>query len=203
VVRTRRLRVSDATPAAYNYYDQSIDYDDWSSYVRFMLLRASRAGDLERLRAFIARCSPETLYRRFHGTGPQATERELTRIAAPADNHRSWVVVDGGEVRGTASLARSRSGATEMALLVEDRWFRRGIGRALVGELMAHAELVGVEMVTAWIQADNERAVRFIRAVAPGASIRFVGGAELEVQIPVAALALGPARTAIRTREAA
>jgi GNAT superfamily N-acetyltransferase len=195
--------VSDATPAAYNYYDRSIDYDDWSSYVRFMLLRASRAGDLERLRAFIARCSPETLYRRFHGTGPQAIERELTRIAAPADNHRSWVVVDGGEVRGTASLARSRSGATEMALLVEDRWFRRGIGRALVGELMAHAELVGVEMVTAWIQADNERAVRFIRAVAPGASIRFVGGAELEVQIPVAALALGPARTAIRTREAA
>ncbi|HEY6697297.1 MAG TPA: GNAT family N-acetyltransferase [Acidimicrobiales bacterium] len=168
-----------------------------------MLLRASRAGDLERLRAFIARCSPETLYRRFHGTGPQAIERELMRIAAPADNHRSWVVVDGGEVRGTASLARSRSGATEMALLVEDRWFRRGIGRALVGELMAHAELVGVEMVTAWIQADNERAVRFIRAVAPGASIRFVGGAELEVQIPVAALALGPARTAIRTREAA
>jgi GNAT superfamily N-acetyltransferase len=195
--------VSDATPAAYNYYDRSIDYDDWSSYVRFMLLRASRAGDLERLRAFIARCSPETLYRRFHGTGPQAIERELTRIAAPADNHRSWVVIDGGEVRGTASLARSRSGATEMALLVEDRWFRRGIGRALVGELTAHAELVGVETITAWIQADNERAVRFIRAVAPGASIRFVGGAELEVQIPVAALALGPARTAIRTREAA
>jgi ribosomal protein S18 acetylase RimI-like enzyme len=195
--------VSDATPAAYNYYDRSIDYDDWSSYVRFMLLRASRAGDLERLRAFIARCSPETLYRRFHGTGPQAIERELTRIAAPADNHRSWVVVDGGEVRGTASLARSRSGATEMALLVEDRWFRRGIGRALVGELTAHAEFAGLETITAWIQADNERAVRFIRAVAPRASIRFVGGAQFEVQIPVAAMALGPPRAAIRTREAA
>jgi GNAT superfamily N-acetyltransferase len=168
-----------------------------------MLLRASRAGDLEQLRAFVARCSPETLYRRFHGTGPRAMDRELTRIASPNDAHRSWVVVDAGEVRGTASLARSRSGATEMAVLVEDRWFRRGIGRALIGALMAHAELVGIDTVTAWIQADNERAVRFIRAVAPRASIRFVGGAELEAQLPVRATARGAARDSRPVRAAA
>ena len=168
-----------------------------------MRLRASRAGDLEALRAFIARCSPETLYRRFHGTGPRAIDRELTRIATPADDHRSWVVVDGGEVRGTASLARSRSGATEMAILVEDRWFRRGIGRALIGALTAHAERDGLDTITASIQADNERAVRFIRAVAPQASIRFVGGAELEVELPVAAVASGLVAAAIPTREAA
>jgi ribosomal protein S18 acetylase RimI-like enzyme len=168
-----------------------------------MRLRASRAGDLEALRAFIARCSPETLYRRFHGTGPRAIDRELTRIATPADDHRSWVVVDGGEVRGTASLARSGSGATEMAILVEDRWFRRGIGRALIGALTAHAERDGLDIITASIQADNERAVRFIRAVAPRASIRFVGGAELEVELPVAAVASGLVAAAIPTREAA
>jgi ribosomal protein S18 acetylase RimI-like enzyme len=168
-----------------------------------MLLRASGCGDLEALRAFIARCSPETLYRRFHGTGPRAIDRELVRIASPADDHRSWVVVDGGEVRGTATLARSRSGATEMAVLVEDRWFRRGIGRALIGALMAHAELAGLETITASIQADNERAVRFIRGVAPQASIRFVGGAELEVQLPVDAAASGLVAAASLTREAA
>jgi N-acetylglutamate synthase-like GNAT family acetyltransferase len=168
-----------------------------------MLLRASRAGDLDALRAFIARCSPETLYRRFHGTGPRAIDRELTRIASSADDHRSWVVVDGGEVRGTASLARSRAGATEMAVVVEDRWFRRGIGRTLIGALTAHAELAGLDTITASIQADNEGAVRFIRAVAPEASIRFVGGAELEVQLPVAAVASGLVAAASPTREAA
>ncbi|HKA85307.1 MAG TPA: GNAT family N-acetyltransferase [Acidimicrobiales bacterium] len=168
-----------------------------------MLLRASRGGDLEPLRAFIGRCSPETLYRRFHGTGPQAMDRELRRIASPDDSHRSWVVVDGGEVRGTASLARSRSGATELALLVEDRWFRRGIGRALVGALATHAQLAGIDTITAWIQADNERAVRFFRALAPQASIRFVGGAELEAQLPVAAMARNAARESRPAREAA
>jgi len=69
-----------------------------------MLLRASRAGDLDALRAFIARCSPETLYRRFHGTGPRAIDRELTRIASPADDHQSWVVVDGGDMVGVLSI---------------------------------------------------------------------------------------------------
>jgi ribosomal protein S18 acetylase RimI-like enzyme len=202
-VRIRRCRVSDATRRAYNYCDRSIDYDDWSKYVRSMELRASEGGDLEALRAFVARCSPETLYRRFHGTGPRAIDRELVRIASPADDHRSWLVVDGGEVRGTASLARSRSGATEMAVLVEDRWFRRGIGRALIGALMAHAELAELETITASIQADNQRAVRFIRAVAPQASIRFVGGAELEVELPVAAVASGLVAAASLTREAA
>jgi ribosomal protein S18 acetylase RimI-like enzyme len=168
-----------------------------------MLLRASGAGDFESLRAFIARCSPETLYRRFHGTGPRAIDRELSRIASPDQDHRSWVVVDGCEIRGTASLARSRSGATEMAVVVEDRWFRRGIGRALIGALTAHAAQAGLDAISASIQADNERALRFIRAVAPHATIRFLGAAELEVWLPVAAVASGLAAAAPPTREAA
>ena len=150
------------------------------------LLRASRGEDLEALRAFVDRCSAETLYRRFHGAARRAMERELQRIASPGESHRSWVLVTGGEVRGTATLARSRSGAFEMALLVEDAWFRRGVGRALVGELRADARRRGVDWVVAWVQAENERALRFFRSVAPGAKVRFAGGAELEVRVPVA-----------------
>lgn len=171
-----------------------------------MLLRASRPEDLESLRAFTDRCGPETLYRRFHGSGRRAIERELGRVACSTVDHRSWVVVAGGDVRGTATLARSRTGASEMAVLVEDAWFRRGIGRALVGELTAHAASRGLATIVAWVQADNEAALRFIRAVAPGASVRFVGGAELEVQVPVpvsvpvSAAVSGPSE---RTREAA
>jgi hypothetical protein len=38
--------------------------------------------------------------------------------------------------------------------------------------------------VLATVQADNDRAIRFLRGVAPGARSRFVGGAEVEVTIP-------------------
>ncbi|HEX6567948.1 MAG TPA: hypothetical protein VF015_02250, partial [Acidimicrobiales bacterium] len=43
-----------------------------------------------------------------------------------------------------------------------------------------------VPAVVATIQADNQRAVDFLRAVAPGSRPVHVGGAELEVTIPVA-----------------
>jgi N-acetylglutamate synthase-like GNAT family acetyltransferase len=150
-----------------------------------MAVRATRPQDIEALRAFVDRCSADTLYRRFHGAAPRAIERELGRIAASVDGHRSWVAIDGGEVRGTATLARSRTGVVEMALWVEDDWFRRGIGRSLVGALRAHARDRGIDTLVAWVQAENERALRFIRAVEPRAEVRFAGGPDLEVRMPV------------------
>ena len=161
-----------------------------------LLVIEARPDDLEGLRAFAGRCSPETLHRRFHGVGSRTVERELRRVAVPTPNYRSWVAVDdGGNLRGTATLARSRSGAAEAALLVEDAWFRRGAGRALVAELGAHARRRGLDPIVARVQADNERALRFLRAVVPGARIRFDGAGELEVRVLVGHEA--------RTREAA
>ena len=169
-----------------------------------MRLRSTTAEDLDALRSFVERCSPETLYRRFHGAARRAMQTELGRIARSADDHRSWVAVAADEVRGTATLATSsRTGATEMALLVEDAWFRRGVGRALVERLRAHARQAGVDAITAWVQADNERALRFIRAVAPEASIRFAGGAELEVRIPIAPAAAAALPSSLGSRRAA
>jgi N-acetylglutamate synthase-like GNAT family acetyltransferase len=189
--------VSDATVSAYQYGDWSIDYDDWSSYIRDMttlpdtVVRRAHGADLGPLLALVERCSAETLYRRFHGGADRSIRRELGRIAAPTATHRSWVAVSaGGEVRGTATLAWSRSGAVEAAFLVEDAWFRRGIGHSLFAALAAEAAHARVETVVAAVQADNDRAVRFLRAVAPGARPTYVGGAELELAIPV-----GPAAT--------
>jgi ribosomal protein S18 acetylase RimI-like enzyme len=149
-------------------------------------VRAARSGDLHQLAALVDRCTPDTLYRRFHGASGRTVERELHRIAWPTPAHRSWVAVVDGEIRGTATIARSTSGATEIALLVEDSWFRRGIGRALCLTLLAHARAVRVPIVLAAVQADNDRAVRFLRGVAPAAQVRFAGGGELEVTIPTA-----------------
>jgi GNAT superfamily N-acetyltransferase len=166
-------------------------------------VRAARSDDLTQLDALLDRCSRETLYRRFHGATGGPMRREVERIADPGPLHRSWVAVGcDGAIRGTATLAWSAAdsaspanaaspggaspgGRPEVAVLVEDAWFRRGLGRALLTQLMADARDAGAEVVVAWVQGDNMRAVRFLRAVAPGARIAFDGG-ELAVSVPVA-----------------
>ena len=101
------------------------------------------------------------------------------------------------EVHGTATLAWSRAGTVEAAFLVEDAWFRRGIGRALFAALAAEAARAGARAVVATVQADNDRAVRFLRSVTGGVRPRYVGGAELEVMVPVAPVAYERPRRAV------
>lgn len=151
-----------------------------------VVVRSAAPTDLDLLRAMVERTSPTTLRRRFHDAAGRPVQRELARIASPTPSHRSWVALAAdGQVHGTATLAWARAGTVEAAFLVEDAWFRRGLGRALFGALAIEAARARVATVLATVQADNDRAVRFLRAVAPGAHPRFVGGGELEVAIPV------------------
>jgi GNAT superfamily N-acetyltransferase len=175
-----------------NYGDWSIDYDDWSSYLRLMrtdlpvTIRPAEPGSRPALDALVDRCSTETLYRRFHGTATGPISHELDRIAAPTADHRSWLAVSppDGEVHGTATLAWGPAGP-EIAFVVEDGWRRRGLGRRLFAAALAEAARAGVGSVGATVQADNERALRFVRSVAPGAVSRYAGGNEVEVSVPV------------------
>jgi ribosomal protein S18 acetylase RimI-like enzyme len=156
-------------------------------------VRPAEPDDLLALQALFDRCSPETRYRRFHGGAETAHRRELERVSRPAPAHRSWVAVDpDGAVHGTATLARSPGGRADVAFLVEDAWFRRGIGRALFAAVAAAAVGQRETAVVATLLADNERAVRFLRAVAPGAQFRYLGFTELEVVVPVPATAAVP-----------
>jgi N-acetylglutamate synthase-like GNAT family acetyltransferase len=157
-------------------------------------VRPARPGDLPALDALAARCSFDTLYRRFHGATGTPLRRELARTASSTDGHRSWVAVRDGEVRGVATLAVGRSGQAEVAFLVEDAWQRRGVGRALALRLGAEACRSGHGTLSALVQADNDRVVRFAKAVAPGTIVTFDGAAEFRFAIPVAP----PAREAAR-----
>ncbi|HMJ77838.1 MAG TPA: hypothetical protein VK507_17795, partial [Iamia sp.] len=67
-------------------------------------VRPAGHPDLPALHDLLERCSPETLYRRFHGVAGAGARRELERIAAPTDRHRSWVAVGpDGVVHGTGT----------------------------------------------------------------------------------------------------
>jgi GNAT superfamily N-acetyltransferase len=157
-------------------------------------IRPARDGDRSALDALMDRCSPETLRRRFHGGDSPSARRDLVRLASPGAGHRSWVALDrSGAVRGTATLAFSASGATDVAFLVEDGWSRRGIGRMLARALAAEARRSGRSAVAAWVHADNQPAVRFLRALFPGARAVHHGRGDLEFILPVAVPASAPA----------
>ena len=151
-----------------------------------IVVRPAAPADVPALDGLLDRSSTETRYRRFHGGAERAQRREVERLARPAAGHRSWVAVGpDGAVHGTATIAWGDGGTADVAFLVEDAWFRRGIGRALSAAVGAEAVETRTAAVVATVLAENERALRFLRAVAPGAHTRHVGGTELEITIPV------------------
>ncbi len=156
-------------------------------------VRPARPTDEPLLVALIERSSPESVRRRFHGVFGTAARRELTRIANPTHAHRSWVAVADGQVVGTVTLARDRQGRYEVAIIVEDAWAGRGVGRRLMDAVLRDAQRQGVQELVAWIQPENLRAIAFFRSVVPGATGAFIDGdVAMRVPVPAAVLPLRP-----------
>jgi N-acetylglutamate synthase-like GNAT family acetyltransferase len=149
-----------------------------------MHVRLACPTDEPALMALLARCSADTLYRRFHGVPGAIARQEMSRVSHPGNQHRSWVAVVDGVVRGTATLVAGPAGTAEVAVLVEDAWFRRGVGRRLAAALLCDAIRSGIEVLEAWVQPENVRARDFFRSLAPGARASFEDR-ELVVRIPV------------------
>ena len=53
-------------------------------------------------------------------------------------------------------------GVAEVAFVVQDGWQDRGLGTVLFSELLAAAQLNGIERFRAWVLADNRRMLGLI-----------------------------------------
>jgi GNAT superfamily N-acetyltransferase len=123
-------------------------------------IRVAAPRDAEGLRAMFSRVSPETLYRRFHIPYPDVPERTLALMLGVEDHYEreSLVAVAGGEIVGHAMYARLGDGAeAEMAIIVEDGWQSKGVGKLLLSELAERARLRGVETFTGEVLGENRR----------------------------------------------
>ena len=138
-----------------------------------------------------ARCSAETLRRRFHGPlGDASAARvaELLQRGGRDTDHMVAVVDDAIVGIGSLHIAPSRVGRRgdgEIAVLVEDAWQGTGVGRRLT----AHLLRLGSERGVAAIVADVLREPAFVlehlhRAIE--SSVDF-DGATATVRIPLAA----------------
>ena len=114
-------------------------------------VRSVSSGDVERLRRMFSRSSPGTIYRRFHSPYPRVPGWALERLGNLGNvDHRDaefLVATVGDEVVGHAMYVRAGDGReAEAAIVVEDGWQSRGIGKLLLSRLAAEARWRGIEV---------------------------------------------------------
>jgi GNAT superfamily N-acetyltransferase len=78
------------------------------------------------------------------------------------------LAVVGEEIVGHAMYVRLGSGEAELAVVVEDAWQSRGIGRLLLTELALKARSRGIDLFTGPVLGENRRALGALANVFPG-----------------------------------
>ncbi|WP_405852128.1 GNAT family N-acetyltransferase [Streptomyces sp. NBC_00090] len=126
-------------------------------------IRRADQRDVPAARAMHDRCSTRTLGLRYHGPIGDA-DRYLDHLLSPRFGRTLAVQTTSGRLVALGHLLWDGD-ETEVALMVEDDWQRRGIGSELLGRLVAMAEEAGCESVYAVTQASNTGMVAAMRAL--------------------------------------
>ena len=133
-------------------------------------VRQAAAGDRPALERMLARCTGQTRYRRFHGPVKVFPERYLTEALSGSPLHFALVACldeDGADEDGAVvALASCRAvdeGVAEVGILVEDEWQRRGVGSALLREIVAYAARTGLRALQAQVLAEQPWIVGLLR----------------------------------------
>ncbi|KPI11127.1 GCN5-related N-acetyltransferase [Actinobacteria bacterium OK074] len=125
-------------------------------------IRRADDSDLEAARAMHERCSAPTLRHRYHA--PQDADRYLGHLLSPRFGRTLAVQTASGRIVGLGHLLWDGD-ETEVALIVEDAWQRRGIGGELLGRLVGMAIEAGCENVYAVTQSSNTGMVAAMRGL--------------------------------------
>lgn len=126
-------------------------------------VRRADARDLEAAKAMHERCSARTLSMRYHGPVGDA-DRYLNHLLSPRFGRTLAVQTASGRLVGLGHLLWDGD-ETEVALLIEDQWQRRGIGGELLERLVALATEANCESVYAVTQASNTGMVAAMRGL--------------------------------------
>lgn len=126
-------------------------------------VRRADGGDLDAALAMHGRCSERTLGLRYHGPVRDA-DRYLDHLLSPRFGRTLAVQTASGRLVALGHLLWDGD-ETEVALLVEDDWQRRGVGAELLGRLVGLAVEAGCESVYAVTQAHNTGMVAAMRAL--------------------------------------
>ncbi|AXE25389.1 GNAT family N-acetyltransferase [Streptomyces globosus] len=126
-------------------------------------VRRADGSDLAAARAMHDRCSERTLGLRYHGPVADA-DRYLDHLLGPRFGRTLAATTASGRLIALGHLLWDGD-ETEVALLIEDEWQRRGIGSELLRRLVAMAVEAGCGSVYAVTQASNTGMVAAMRGL--------------------------------------
>jgi GNAT superfamily N-acetyltransferase len=130
-------------------------------------IRAATPGDEELLRRMFSRLSRESIYRRFHVPYPSVPQWAVALFMGVHGPEGQYVVAAAGnKIVGHAMYTRSEDARTaDIAVVVEDEWQHRGIGRLLLSRLAAAAIRERIEAFTGVVLGENRPTMRLISDV--------------------------------------
>lgn len=128
-------------------------------------IRPLGEADAAALVGLLARCSPATLRRRFHGNVGWS-RANLFAPLRPDHARAGFVAESEDQIVGVATALSATDDLFEVAVLVEDSWQGCHLGSALVSELVSWCGDRGHPHVAADTDRTNVAAVRLIEATA-------------------------------------
>lgn len=140
-------------------------------YGQAISIRPMQPADLDIETEFVQAWSAETRYNRLFSAGSHTSPERLktiTRIDYARDMALiATVMLDDREMQiGVARYVRCEDDKTcEFALSVADAWQHRGIGRALMLNLIDSAAAAGIETMVGDILSSNTRMLHFMRSL--------------------------------------
>jgi GNAT superfamily N-acetyltransferase len=138
-------------------YPRALDRDVSLATGEIVHLRPIYPGDAERLVAFHARLSSDSVYRRYFSFHPELSDHEVEWLTTVDYVDRlALIVEDGDELIAVGRYDRvPDTDEAEVAFLVADEYQHRGLGMLLLHHLATAARRLGITTFTAETQASN------------------------------------------------
>lgn len=152
-------------------------------------IRAIRPEDTERLRAFHASLSPETIIFRFFHLLRHLPPEQARRFTHVDYGDRMAVLATLGEgaderILGVVRYERMQPTLAEVAFVVDDRYQGNGIATTLLYRLADYARARGFETLVAITMGENARMLDVLRDCGYPSSVRYTCG-DIEVYLDI------------------
>jgi len=137
------------------------------------VVRVATFEDTSALMRMHARCSADTIYRRYATPLARVDDRFARRLLLAGGG--ALVAAADTEVVGVASVSTCEDGLAEVAVLVEDGWQRQGIGSRLLGSAARLARAHGAREIALRSPTHNPALMSLAFASGLRARIRLEG----------------------------